>query len=41
VRAKEGMMELGGEGERGDKGWGCSSPFYRGRGSVGEGWPGW
>jgi hypothetical protein len=41
ARAKEGVRKLRREGERGGEGRGCSSPFYRGEGSVGKGWPGW
>jgi hypothetical protein len=40
ARAKEGAKKLGREGMRCGEGRGFSSPFYRGRGSVGEGWPG-
>jgi hypothetical protein len=40
ARAKEGAKELGREGIRCGEGRGVSSPFYRGRGSTGEGWLG-
>jgi hypothetical protein len=40
VRAKEGAKELGRDGMRCGEIRGVSSPFYIGRGSAGEGWPG-
>jgi hypothetical protein len=40
ARAKEGAKELGRERMRCGEGRGVSSPFYRGRGSAREGWPG-
>jgi hypothetical protein len=40
ARAKEGAKKLEKEGMRCGEGRGVSSPFYRGRGSTGEGWPG-
>jgi hypothetical protein len=36
ARAKESVR-----GKWGREGRGCSSPFYRGRGSAWEGWSGW
>jgi hypothetical protein len=38
--AKEGAKKLGREWTRCSEGRGVSSPFYRGWGSAGEGWPG-
>jgi hypothetical protein len=40
ARAKEGAKELGREGMRCGEIRGVSSPFYKGRGSAGEGWSG-
>jgi hypothetical protein len=40
AKVKEGAKELGREGMRCGESRGASSSFYRGRGSVVEGWPG-
>jgi hypothetical protein len=41
ARAKEGVRELRGEGNRGGEGWGCSSPFIGAKGAPGRGGWGW